>query len=251
MNFIQIDDVAFQGHYGVESFCQVEKCGKIIIKGGQNIQKDSTRVEGLLTHFQKLSCMIRRDDKLNSSPELVRFLRVCATLVNMRSAARTPAATKARDTSPVWRLTRGKALSQKDETESSSNDEELYELKPRKAKNLAMDLMHPMQDFQTHLDVTIEQNQKWLQDIGLQQFANLPWETYAQNIYAPTQLSFLQNSEQISGKEVEITAAFFAEQFDLPNEGGISWEKATDDVMQKEFGQPETRERIFCDQKGF
>ena len=143
------------------------KCGKLIIKGGSDIRKDYTRVEGHITYFQKFSCMFRRDDKLQSSPELASFLRVCATLVNMRSVAGTPAATKGRETSPVRRSTRGKALSQRDDTESSSNEEELYELKPRKAKNLAMDLMHPLQDFQTHLDVTTEQNRKWLQDIGL------------------------------------------------------------------------------------
>ena len=164
--------------------------------------------------------MHQRDDNLQSLPELVRFLCVCATLVNMRSAAAgTPAGAKARETLPVRRSTRGKAQSQKEDSESSSNEEELYviELKPRKAKNLAMDLMYPMQDFQTHLDVMTEQNRKWLQDIGLQQFGELPWETYKCNIYAPTQLNFLENSEAISGKEVEITSVFFGEQFHLPN----------------------------------
>lgn len=97
--------------------------------------------------------MRQTEDKLLTSPELLHFFCVCATLVNMRSAANTPVAVKGKEVSPVRRSTRAKGMSQREETDSGSDDAEVYELKPRRAKNLAVDLMHPMVDFQTHLEV--------------------------------------------------------------------------------------------------
>lgn len=99
-------------------------------------------------------------------------------------------------------------------------------MKPRQAKNLANELMYPMLDFQTNMDIYADVNRLWLGKLGLWDFASLQWDQYAQNIYAPTQLTMLQNSEAVIGKEREITPAFFAEQFSLPNEGSIEWEKA-------------------------
>ena len=124
-----------------------------------------------------------------------------------------PAPAKGREASPMQRSTRAKGVLQRGETESSSDDAKVYELKPRKAKNLATNLMHPMVDFQTHLDVKTELNQQCFSKIGLQEFANLPWESYVQNIYAPTHLSLLQISKSITRKETKITGAFFSDIF--------------------------------------
>lgn len=65
------------------------------------------------------------------------------------------------------------------------------------------------------------------------------------NIYAPTQLSLLQISEPVIEKETKIIVAFILEEFNLLNEGEISWEKATNEEMLKEIGQPEHRRGYF------
>ena len=64
----------------------------------------------------------------------------------------------------------------------SSNEEETYEMKPRAMKTLATDLMYPMIDFQMHLNVETADNIAWLRELGLHDFAQLPWERYAQNM---------------------------------------------------------------------
>ena len=110
-------------------------------------------------------------------------------------------------------------------------------------KTLATDLMYLMIDFQTHLDVEIVENIDWLKELSMHDFAQLPWERYTQNIYGPTQLSVLQTTQKansVIGTEKEITIEFFVEHFLLPNIGETTWEKATDNVMQAEFGKSET-----------
>lgn len=46
-------------------------------------------------------------------------------------------------------------MAQKHEIDSLLDNAEEYEMKPRQAKSLANDLMFPMVDFQTHMDVQI------------------------------------------------------------------------------------------------
>ena len=44
------------------------------------------------------------------------------------------------------------------DSDFSSDEDETYEMKPRAMKMLATDLMYPMIDFQTHLNVDIAKN---------------------------------------------------------------------------------------------
>ena len=63
------------------------------------------------------------------------------------------------------------------------------------------------------------------------------------NIIECVAVSVLQTTQKvnsITGVEKEITVEFFAEHFLLPNTGETTWEKATNDVMQAEFGKSET-----------
>ena len=55
-----------------------------------------------------------------------------------------------------------------------SDEEETYEMKLKAMKTLAIDLMHPMIDFQTHLNVETAENIRWLKELGLHDFAQLP-----------------------------------------------------------------------------
>lgn len=156
----------------------------------------------------------------------------------------TPASGKGKEISPVRRSSREKSVAVSVDSDSSSDEEETYEMKPRAMKTLATDLMYRMIDFQTHLNVETAENIVWLRELGLHDFAQLPWERYTQNIYGPTQLSVLQTTQKVNsvtGIEKEITVEFFAEHFLLPNTGETTWEKATDDVMQAQFGRSETR----------
>ena len=68
----------------------------------------------------------------------------------------------------------------------SSDEEETYKMKLKAMMMIAIDLMHPMIDFQMHLNVETMENIHWLKELGLYDFAQLPWEKYTQNIYGPT-----------------------------------------------------------------
>ena len=97
------------------------------------------------------------------------------------------------------------------ESSSESEQEEVVcEIKSKSTKGLAVDLMHPMQDFLVNLDVTDKENKLWLQKIRLWDYAVLEWERHANNIYAPTQLSSLQKGALGKGTEQEMTVQYFA-----------------------------------------
>ena len=162
---------------------------------------------------------------------------------SMRSVANTPGGGKAKEVSPVRRSGRGKQAMSSKHSNTESEDVEECSPKPRVMKSMATDLMYPMVDFQTFLDVQQADNVEWLQSLGLYEFAMLPWESYAKNIYGPVQMSLLQTGERLVGTtqtNVEINTDFIAQHFCLPNEGETTWEKASDSSMQLQFGKSET-----------
>ena len=59
------------------------------------------------------------------------------------------------------RSVRGKQVVVESSSESEQ-EEVVYEPKSKSAKGLAVDLMHPMQDFAVNLDVTNKENKLWL-----------------------------------------------------------------------------------------
>ena len=66
---------------------------------------------------------------------------------------------------------RGKLVAVSIDSDLSSDEEETYEMKPKAMKTLATNLMHPMIDFQMHLNVETVENIGWLKELGLHDFA--------------------------------------------------------------------------------
>ena len=114
----------------------------------------------------------------------------------MRSVASTPNTGKGKEVSLVHRLVCSKQIVSNIQSDSDSDDVEAYSTKPKVLRTMATYLMYPMVDFQTHLDIVDEQNAEWLKFLGLHEFAVLPWDTYAKNIYGPAQLTMLQSGER-------------------------------------------------------
>ncbi|MCO5595853.1 hypothetical protein L7F22_049904 [Adiantum nelumboides] len=100
-------------------------------------------------------------------------------------------------------------------------------------------------EVESHSDSTEEEiyednvNKMWLQKLRLWNFACLEWERHRNNIYAPTQLLSLKKGQMMLGAEQELTVAYFAEVFQLPNDGIREWEKSNEGMMKREFGSPE------------
>lgn len=85
------------------------------------------------------------------------------------------------------RSVRGKqVIEQVVDSSSDSEQEEVYEAKPKSGKGLAADLMYSMHDFVVNLDVEDGENKLWLKKIRLWDYAMLEWERHSNNIYAPT-----------------------------------------------------------------
>ncbi|MCO5615024.1 hypothetical protein L7F22_069312 [Adiantum nelumboides] len=125
------------------------------------------------------------------------------------------------------------------ESHSDSTEEEIYEVKSKGLRGLAADLMFPMQDFVVTIDLQDNVNKLWLQKLRLWNFACLEWERHRNNIYAPTQLLSLKKGQMMLGAEQELTVAYFAEVFQLSNDGIREWEKSNEGMMKREFGSPE------------
>lgn len=156
----------------------------------------------------------------------------------MRTVIATSAEEKIKEVNLVRRSSRAKSMVQRQDSDSSL-EAKGYDFKARSMKNLVNDLMYPLMDFQVKLDLELKENQKWLDLLGLEEYANFPWANHLQNIFSPKQVGLLQVAEAITGKEQEFTLAFFSKIFNLPNEGEIDWEKSIDEEMCREFGIPE------------
>lgn len=116
---------------------------------------------------------------------------------------------------------------------SDSDQEEVYEARPKSLKGLAVDLMYPIQDFSVDLNLEDAANKLWLKKIRLWEYANLQWEKHRNNIYAPTQLASLQKGTLMVGIEHEMTVSYFADVLKLQNDGLTSWEKSTEGMMKR------------------